>query len=149
MFYIWIFILIFIDLFTKFIAKNDLQVQKNFVGDFLYLRYVENPWIAFSIPVTWITLKILTIVLIWVIFWYYYTEEKPKKCFFIDTAFVFLLWWALGNGYERIFHGKVIDFIGIKYFSVFNFADIFITIWVWLYIFAILFLKNKPYDTKW
>ncbi len=79
MFYLWIIFLIFIDLFTKFIAKNDLQVQKNLVGDFLYLKYVENIWIAFSIPLTGIALKILTIVLIWVIFWYYYTEEKKKE----------------------------------------------------------------------
>lgn len=143
MLYIWIFFLVFIDLFTKFMAKNNLLVQKNLVGDFLYFKYVENLGIAFSVPITGIVLKILTILLIWVIFWYYYTEEKTKKSFLVDISFVFLLWWALGNAYERVFYGKVVDFIGVKYFSVFNFADIFITVWVWLYIFTILFLNKK------
>lgn len=143
MFYIWIFFLIFIDLFTKFIAKNDLIIQKNLVGDFLYFRYVENIWIAFSLPITGIVLKLLTIILIWVIFWYYYTEEKKKNLKIIDASFMFVLAWALWNGYERVFNGKVIDFIGVKYFSVFNIADIFITIWVVLYIYSLIFLQKK------
>ncbi len=143
MFYIWIFFLIFIDLFTKFIAKNDLIIQKNLVGDFLYFRYVENIWIAFSLPITGIVLKVLTIILIWVIFWYYYTEEKKKNLKIIDASFMFVLAWALWNGYERVFNGKVIDFIGVKYFSVFNIADIFITIWVVLYIYSLIFLQKK------
>ncbi len=143
MFYIWIFFLIFIDLFTKFIAKNDLIIQKNLVGDFLYFRYVENIWIAFSLPITGIVLKLLTIILIWVIFWYYYTEEKKKNLKIIDASFMFVLAWALWNGYERVFNGKVIDFIGVKYFSVFNIADIFITIWVILYIYSLIFLQKK------
>lgn len=143
MFYVWIFFLVFIDLFTKFIAKNDLLIQKDLVGDFLYLRYVENIWIAFSLPVTGIVLKVLTIILIWVIFWYYYTEEKKKNLKIIHASFMFVLAWALWNWYERVFNGKVIDFIGIKYFSVFNFADIFITIWVILYIYSLIFLQKK------
>jgi signal peptidase II len=143
MFYIRIFFLIFIDLFTKFIAKNDLIIQKNLVGDFLYFRYVENIWIAFSLPITGIVLKLLTIILIWVIFWYYYTEEKKKNLKIIDASFMFVLAWALWNGYERVFNGKVIDFIGVKYFSVFNIADIFITIWVVLYIYSLIFLQKK------
>lgn len=149
MFYISIFFLVFVDLFTKFIAKNDLLVTKNIVGDFLYLKYVENIWIAFSLPVTWIVLKILTLIIIWIIFWYYLTEEKKKNSKIIDISFIFVLAWALWNWYERIFNWKVIDFIWVKYFSVFNFADIFITIWVFLYIISVLFLNKKLYDTKW
>ncbi|MGE4443448.1 MAG: signal peptidase II [Candidatus Altimarinota bacterium] len=143
MFYIGIFFLIFIDLFTKFIAKNDLIIQKNLVGDFLYFRYVENIGIAFSLPITGIVLKVLTIILIGVIFWYYYTEEKKKNLKIIDASFMFVLAGALGNGYERVFNGKVIDFIGVKYFSVFNIADIFITIGVVLYIYSLIFLQKK------
>ncbi len=142
MFYIWIIFLIFIDLFSKFIAKNDLLVTKNLIGDFLYLKYVENIWIAFSIPLTWYALKTLTIIIIWIIFWYYYTEEKKKNSKIIDISFCLVLGWALANWYERIFNSKVIDFIWVKYFSVFNLADAFITIWVILYIYTLIFLKN-------
>lgn len=143
MFYIWIIFLIFIDLFTKFIAKNDLLVPKNLVGDFLYLKYVENIWIAFSIPITGIVLKILTVVIILIIFWYYFTEEKQKKSKIIDSSFIFILAWALWNWYERIFNWKVIDFIWVKYFSVFNLADVFLTVWVILYLVNYIFLKKE------
>jgi len=143
MFHIWIIFLVFIDLFTKFIAKNYLLVQKNLISDFLYLKYVENIWIAFSIPITGITLKILTIVIIWIIFWYYYTEERKKNSKLIDLSFMLVLWGWISNGIERIFEWKVIDFIAVKYFSVFNFADIFITIWVILYIYTLIFFKNQ------
>lgn len=149
MFYIWIISLVFLDLFTKFIAKNDLLVSKNIVGDFLYLKYVENIWIAFSLPLTWIALKILTVVIILIIFWYYFTEEKKKNSKIINISFCLVLAGALWNWYERVFNSKVIDFIWVKYFSVFNFADIYITIWVVLYIYTLIFLNKKVYDTKW
>lgn len=145
MFYIWIFFLVCIDLITKYLAKMNLWEQTNLIGDFLYLKYVENIGIAFSFPITWIFLKILTIIIIWIIFWYYLTEEKKKKNKILDTSFVLILGGALGNGYERIFNSKVIDFIGIKYFAIFNGADIFITVWVILYILHILFFKKKNY----
>lgn len=149
MFYLYIWLLIWIDLLSKLYAQNNLLVQQNLIGDFLYFKYVENFWIAFSFPIEWILLKILTITLIWVIFWHYITQEKQKKSYIIDSSFIFILWWALWNGYERIFHGKVIDFIAVKYFSVFNLADIFITIGVILYISTIIFLDSNTYDRKW
>lgn len=148
MFYIWIFFLVFIDLFTKFFAKNNLLIWKELVGDFLYLKYVENIWIAFSIPITWITLKILTIIIILVIFWYYFKEDKKKKEIVIDISYIFILAWAIWNWYERIFNWKVIDFIWIKYFSIFNLADVFIFLWVTIYIIYTLFF-NKNQNVKW
>ena len=143
MFYIGIIILVVLDLTTKYLAKINLQETKNLVGDFLYLRYVENIGIAFSIPVTGLFLKILTISIIYVIFWYYLTEEKKKNNTLINVSFCFIFAWALWNGYERVFRDKVIDFIGVQYFSVFNLADVYITIWVILYIATFIFLNKK------
>jgi len=143
MFYIWIIFLVFIDLLSKYIAKETLLVQKNLIGNFLYLKYTENIWIAFSIPLTWLLLKILTIVIIWIIFWYYFTEEKKKNDLLLDTSFLLVLAWAIWNWYERVFNGKVIDFIWIKYFSIFNLADIFISLWIIIYICYIIFFNKK------
>ena len=143
MFYIGIIWLVALDLITKYLAKINLQETKNLVGDFLYLRYTENIGIAFSIPVTGLFLKILTIAIICVLFWYYFTEEKKKQNTLINLSFCLIFAWAFWNGYERVFNGTVIDFIGVQYFSVFNLADVFITIWVILYISTFIFL-NKP-----
>lgn len=143
MFYIGIIGLVILDLITKYLAKINLQETKNLVGDFLYLRYVENIGIAFSIPVTGLFLKILTISIICVIFWYYFTEEKKKNNTLINLSFCLIFAWAIWNGYERVFREKVIDFIGVQYFSVFNLADVYITIWVILYIATFIFLNKK------
>lgn len=144
MLYIIIVFLVFIDLITKKIAFWELELPHNIIWDFFYLKYVENPWIAFSIPLTWIILKIITIVFIIAIFYYYFTEEKKKNNYLVDTSFAFILWWAIGNWYERVFNWKVIDFLWVKYFSVFNLADVFITIWVFLYLlYLFLDYKNK------
>ncbi len=147
MFYIWICFLVFLDLYTKYLAKINLQDTIYLVGDFLYLRYVENVGIAFSIPLTWLLLKVLTIVIIWVIFWYYLNEEKNKKHLITDLSFAFILSGALWNGYERVFNSKVIDFIGVKYFSVFNLADIFITVWCSIYLISLI-IDNKNKNGK-
>lgn len=143
MFYIGIIWLVALDLITKYLAKINLQETKNLVGDFLYLKYTENIGIAFSIPVTGLFLKILTIAIICVLFWYYFTEEKKKNDTFINLSFCLIIAWAFWNGYERIFRDKVIDFIGVQYFSVFNFADIYITLWVILYIATFIFINKK------
>jgi signal peptidase II len=49
-----------------------------------------------------------------------------KKLDFLGIAFI--LGGLLGNLYDRVFYGYVIDFIHMKSFFVFNLADVFITL---------------------
>ncbi len=140
MFYSVIIFWVILDLFTKNLASKFFLKQVNILWDFLGFKYVENTWIAFSTQI--FGLKYLTIILIIWIFYYYLLEkskQKNKKLF--DLSFWLILAWAIWNWIERIFNGKVIDFISVKYFSVFNLADSFITIWAIIYMY-ILF-KNK------
>lgn len=140
-FYIIIIFWIFFDLFSKYLAKIYLQEKQiNIFSDLFFLSYVENKWIAFSINIPF--LKIVTLILIFWIFSYYIKEEKNKNDKIIDLSFWLILAWALWNWYERIFNSFVIDFVWVKYFSVFNLADSFIFIWAILYLFKI-FINNK------
>lgn len=138
-FYIVMLFSIIIDLLTKNIALNFLKEKINIFWDIFYLEYFENTWIAFSMQLPFI--KIITIILIIWIFYYYFKEEKKKNEKFIDISFWFILWWAIWNWVERIFNSKVIDFIWVKYFSIFNMADVFISIGAMIYILYIL--KNN------
>lgn len=143
MFYLILIIWIITDLFTKNLALVYLQDRVDIFWSFLYLSYVENTWIAFSIQIPSFFLKILTISLIILIFYYYIKEkEKQKQTLVLDISFWLILSWAIANWYERVFNSKVIDFIWVKYFSVFNLADSFITIWALLYLY-ILFKTKK------
>jgi len=139
-FYISLIISILIDLITKFLALNLLDKKINIIWNYVYLEYFENTWIAFSMQLPFI--KIITIILIIWIFYYYLKEEKAKKNKYIDISFWLILWWAIWNWVERIFNSKVIDFLWVKYFSIFNMADVFISLGAIIYIIYI-FKNNK------
>ena len=143
MFYIIIVIGVILDLFTKNLALNYLQDRVDILWNFLYFKYVENTGIAFSTQIP--GLKYLTIILIIGIFYYYFYEKKNiKNKKLLDLSFWLILAWAIWNWIERIFNEKVIDFIGVKYFSVFNLADIYITIWAFIY----LLILSWVFDQK-
>lgn len=141
MFYIILIIWLILDFLTKYLAVNYLEKQISIFWDFLYLQLVYNPWIAFWIEIPSFLLKIWTFLLIIWIFWYYRVELKkeqkniqqggfsPLNENILNLSFWLIISWAIWNAYERIFNEKVIDFIWVKYFSVFNLADSFITIW--------------------
>lgn len=133
-------VFIFIDFISKYLANNYLVKHINLVSDFVYLQLVKNQWIAFSIDIP--LLKIITIILIVIIVKYYLKYEKEKNNSFIDLSFSLILWWAIWNARERIINSNVTDFIWIKYFSIFNFADIFLCVWVILYIYTSVFKNN-------
>lgn len=89
---------------------------------------VHNTGIAFSLPIEGIILKVLTIVLIIIIGIYFLRYEKLRDNISIRIAYTLILSGAISNGIERVFLGEVTDFIAVKYFAIFNFADIFITV---------------------
>ena len=141
MLYLIIIIWVVLDLFTKNLAFNSLQDRISILWNFLYLQYFENTGIAFSTQVP--GLKYLTIILIIWIFIYYFSERKnTKNNNLLDLSFWLILAWAIWNWIERVFNWYVIDFIWVKYFSVFNLADSFITIWAVIYLY-ILFKNRK------
>lgn len=138
-FYITLISSLVFDFFTKILAQNFLVEKTNIIKDIFFLKYVENSWIAFGISLPFI--KIITIILILAILLYYFKEERKKKDKILDISFWLILWWAIWNWVERVFFWNVTDFIWVSFFSIFNFADIFICIWAIIY-FVYLF-KTK------
>ena len=68
---------------------------------------------------------------------YFITSQYSK------IAIQFLLAGAFGNMIDRLVYGYVIDFIDIKIFPVFNFADIFINIAIGLFLFEALVYERR------
>lgn len=133
-----------LDILSKYLLNNILTEKISIFWDFVYLQLIKNDWIAFWININTYLLKVLTIVLIIWIFYYHKIEKKKYKDDekLINLSFWLILGWAIWNAIHRIFYSEVIDFIWIKYFSVFNLADSFITIWAWIYIY-IIYKNNK------
>ncbi|MDD2891552.1 MAG: signal peptidase II [Candidatus Gracilibacteria bacterium] len=142
-----LFFLIFIDQASKYFFEHFLATEKiHIIGDFLVLSFVKNTGVAFSFPIEGMILKILTIALIIGIVIYYFHYEQYKNLPFTKLAYTLILSGAISNGFERVFIGSVIDFIGVKYFAIFNFADIFISIGAILLFF--IYLKHERSTKK-
>lgn len=131
-FFLLIFSLIFVDFGTKYLAETYLTGEPyiSLLWDILWLKLSYNSWVAFSLPIHGIPLQIMTFFLVGVIFLYYFRTERLRKSFLLDFAYACILSWALPHLYERVFVGHVVDFLSVKYFAILNFADIFISVWV-------------------
>ncbi len=139
--------LILLDQASKFWAEHFLSLDKiHIIGDFFVLSFVKNTGIAFSLPIEGVILKVLTVMLIIGIGVYYMRYEQYKHLAGIRLAYTLILSGAISNGLERVFIGSVTDFIGVKYFAIFNFADIFITSGAFLLF--VIYLKHERSNKK-
>lgn len=59
---------------------------------------------------------------------FYFYKQEPHKTIFWYLAFGFLVSGAVGNLYDRLFQGYVIDFLYTSFWPTFNFADVFINL---------------------
>ncbi|WP_459994553.1 signal peptidase II [Marinitoga arctica] len=123
------FILVF-DQISKKLAQEYLTGKTiNLIGDFLTLSYVTNTGIAFGMfqghP---FIMGILATIVVTLIYVYRNVHLKKHKSLLFDLSTVFIIGGALGNIYDRIRIEYVVDMFSVKYFSVFNIADSFVTI---------------------
>lgn len=152
-----IIILVFLDLISKYFFHGIFQeiflqcydanctdTYYPIFSNWLGILPAHNTGIAFSFPITWLPLQIATLVIMGVIIYYYIHEEYPKQSRLLDIGYILIIAGALSHAYERIFIWHVIDFIFLKYFAIFNFADIFISVWAFLIIlFYVLTRKHR------
>ncbi len=114
--------------FTKLLAYGEtIPVIKNF----LHFTLVHNTGIAFGLfkdqGVVFIIIPIIAIILlIFNIYYYRQNDEALSRPYIL--AFSLILAGAVGNLYDRIVYGHVIDFVDFRVFPVFNVADSAITI---------------------
>lgn len=99
----------------------------NIWGEFLKFNFIPNPNIAFSLPLGGLFLNLLIpliLLVLLVIINKYWQEDN-----FVDfVAMVYIFSGAVSNYYDRLVYGYVIDYFDLKYFTVFNVADIMIVL---------------------
>ena len=134
---IYIYILlavVFLDLITKELAESLLSSGEIRVLPFLKLYLIYNKGAAFGIfsdlP-DFIRIPLLTITpVIAFLVTYFYSSKEGKR--WVAVAMGLIGGGALGNLYDRLFLGKVRDFIhlhvGDHYWPAFNIADASITL---------------------
>lgn len=123
-FIVGVLCLIVVDFITKFFAKKYLlHCSIHIWRDVFSLKYVSNSGISLSMfagnkYVTLILPAVLMVIAAFVYIKFFKKYKIEKIMSMVFTAGV------LGNYLERLVTGQVTDFISIKGFAVFNFADI-------------------------
>lgn len=131
--------------FTDRIIKSFILIDKNFsyffVKDVFHFEYVENTGIAFGMPFNFWLLLILYVVIIIALLYLAIKKIFGNELAYFASLF-FIIIGAFSNLLDRIRFGYVIDYLYLKNFSVFNIADVMITLGAVLFI-ALNYLKQK------
>ena len=129
-----------VDRIIKYIVSKNiiLYIKKYIIKNFLYFTYLKNDGAAWSIlKGNTVLLIIISIVALIFLIRSILVQKEIKSLMIVSYSL--LIAGILGNLFDRIFYGYVIDFIGIKiinyYFPVFNIADAMIVIGVFLFSF--------------
>ena len=121
------------DMTTKELALHRLSwgVPHPVMGGWLQFQLLFNPGAAFSLGAGYTP---VFAALGLAAFLFLVVLVAPRACSTMENVVVGLLVGGVGgNLTDRIFrspgffHGQVVDFIGIRYFAVFNIADMCIT----------------------
>lgn len=114
--------LIIVDRFLKIFALNGISF--NLIGDFFTFKFSPNYNIAFSLPLSGIFLNFLILFIIIILLYYFVFLFFRKKI--INYYFGLLILGAISNYFDRVKYGFVVDYFDLRYFTVFNIADIMI-----------------------
>ena len=143
-----------LDLVTKYCLDANLEYDQTYV----IIPYIFNFKVIYNIGAAWgimsgkqVFLIVLSIVFL-AIFVLNFIKEK-NKTWLLTIAFSFLIGGCIGNLYDRIVLGYVRDFIQFDFwqsFPIFNFADVFLSIGVLLFVIYLIiyFVKNNKKQDK-
>tara|TARA_B100001057_G_C22754510_1_gene913123 strand:+ start:717 stop:1202 length:486 start_codon:yes stop_codon:yes gene_type:complete len=147
-----VIIIFFFDRITKWmmINLNDLYGEKKYsLTSFINLELIWNNGIAFGLlsfdkNIYYNSLTLIIIIITLVIFFMMINSYGIQK-----YGFIMILGGSMGNIFDRLVYSSVPDFIDIHFnnfhWFIFNVADIFISLGVFILIYSELF-KNKIYD---
>ena len=134
-----------LDQIIKYSVVNNIKPHGtvSIISGVLNITYVENRGVAFGMftDMRWIFVA-LTALMIFAIIFYMFKKRPDGKFFYIVAGLI--IGGGLGNLYDRIVNGYVIDYISLLFFPpVCNFADYCITVGVILLIFYVLFKPSR------
>lgn len=119
------------DQLSKFIIIKTMMVGQSIplINDVLHITYVQNQGAAFGLfQKKWYLFITVAAISISVII--YYSKYLAPNNLWVQLALALLLAGALGNLIDRLKFKFVIDFIDLRFWPVFNIADIVIDVGV-------------------
>ena len=137
--YAVIIFFISLDRWLKIFILNNQNQPFNLAGDILKINFQANYHIAFSLPLGGqILLIIISLMVGGLIAAAGYCLKQ--RDFGKLNSLILIILGALSNLFDRFRHGFVVDYLDLKYFTVFNLADAMIAAGA---LFLILFSNKK------
>lgn len=142
-----------LDRITKVLVINKLTLGKSLsvIDGFFNITYVNNHGAAFGI----MDGKVIFIVVVSVLIFAYliYEIRKDSHSKLITTSISFVIGGLLGNLFDRVVYGHVIDFLDFNFFghdfAIFNIGDSFIVIGTILLAIGFLLEERNANKNKW
>ena len=144
-----IVVVLALDLVTKYVFDGMFAEGTGVSLGIFNLIIVHNHGAAWGIfSGNQVGLVILSLVFLAIFIWFYVKDKK--KSWLLTVTFAFLCAGCIGNLYDRLVFGYVRDFIQFAFwqsFPVFNFADVFLTVGVVMFVIYLLIYAFKKEKT--
>ena len=138
-----------LDLVTKYVFDGMYAEGTGVSLGIFNLIIVHNHGAAWGIfSGNQVGLVILSLIFLVIFIWFYVKDKK--KSWLLTVTFAFLCAGCIGNLYDRLVFGYVRDFIQFAFwqsFPVFNFADVFLTVGVVMFVIYLLIYSFKKEKT--
>ena len=148
-----IVLIVTLDQWSKWAIKTSFQLyeSKPVIQDIFHFTYVTNDGMAFglSFPGGKHILLVMTILLTGFIVGFLWKEKDGHPL--VKYGLALILSGAIGNLIDRLFYGKVVDFLDVMvgnfHWYIFNVADSAVTVGMVLFIIH-SFLIEEPSEDK-
>lgn len=147
-----ILILVGFDQFTKLLIKNNMELyeSKPLINGVFSITYIQNKGMAWGMfQGKRVMFIVVTIILLCGCIYVYKNIIDKEKYIAMKIVLVLLISGAIGNFIDRIAFGYVVDFFDFNLinFPVFNIADIFVVVSMFLGMFLLIFYyKEEEFD---
>lgn len=138
--YLLTILLIFLDQLTKYIIRTNFELyQTKQLLPFFALTYTTNTGIAFGLfQGRYANFLLIGIVLVVLLFLIFSSKSVVEEVGLLgEVAVCLIISGGVGNLIDRIFLGKVTDFIDLQWnykniWPIFNLADSYVFVGVWI-----------------
>jgi signal peptidase II len=146
-------LVIVLDRLTKLAVLKWMPIHTSIsvIPGFLDISHVQNTGVAFGIfssnpsNLKQVLLSGASLIAVAVLFYLYHQTNQTYR--FMMVGFALLLGGAIGNLIDRVFMGKVVDFIdvyvGAMHWPAFNVADSAISVGIAILLYHIIFKKPE------
>jgi signal peptidase II len=151
------FLVVLLDRVTKWMVSRDIPLHdgKQVIPGFFRITHVENRGAAFGLfadsPTQWkigmlVLFSIVALVVVSTLLW-----RNSHSMSTTGIGLALILGGALGNLWDRLLNGRVVDFllfyVGQYQWPAFNVADSAIVVGAGLLVIEILFTKSPVHET--